>query len=96
MANSFPSDKELLILGLLRDEPAGMYGLELVAASNGALKRGTVYVTLTRMEDKGFIRSRLPKKAEHAGLPRPHYAIAAPGLRCLEAAQLMNMPMVRA
>jgi len=96
MPNSFPSDKELLILGLLRDEPAGMYGLELVAASNGTLKRGTVYVTLTRMEDKGFIKSRVPKKGDHAGLPRPHYTIAAPGLRCLDAAQMMSMRMVRA
>ncbi|MFI4869433.1 MAG: PadR family transcriptional regulator [Steroidobacterales bacterium] len=94
MAN-FPSNTELLILGLLRDRPGGMYGLELVEASGGALKRGTVYVTLSRMEDKGFIKSRLPKKSDHAGLPRPHYSIAAPGQRCLEAAQVMNMPMAR-
>ena len=30
-----------------------MYGLQLVAASRRRLKRGTVYVTLGRMEEKG-------------------------------------------
>jgi lipopolysaccharide export LptBFGC system permease protein LptF len=39
------SAKELLILELLVRDNA-MYGLELVAASRGQLKRGTVYVTL--------------------------------------------------
>jgi|NGEPerStandDraft_6_1074524.scaffolds.fasta_scaffold237543_2 DNA-binding PadR family transcriptional regulator len=92
----FPSNTELLILGLLRDQAGGMYGLELVGASGGALKRGTVYVTLMRMEDKGFIKSRVPKKAEHAGLPRPHYIIAALGQRCLEAAQLLTVRLVGA
>jgi DNA-binding PadR family transcriptional regulator len=31
-----------------------LYGLQLVAASRGRLKRGTVYVTLRRMEEKGY------------------------------------------
>ena len=34
------------------------YGLELVDAANGALKRGSVYVILARMEEKGFVESR--------------------------------------
>ena len=52
------SSKESLILSLLA---AGrpLYGLELVAASKGQLKRGTVYVTLGRMEDKGYVESEL-------------------------------------
>ena len=32
-----------------------MYGLELVTESEGALKRGTVYVTLGRLEEKGYV-----------------------------------------
>ena len=50
--------KEALILELLVQE-SELYGLQLVAASKGRLKRGTVYVTLGRMEEKGFITSRL-------------------------------------
>jgi DNA-binding PadR family transcriptional regulator len=33
------------------------YGLELVKASRGRLKRGSIYVTLGRMEEKGFVTS---------------------------------------
>jgi DNA-binding PadR family transcriptional regulator len=33
------------------------YGLEIVQASRGRLKRGSIYVTLGRMEEKGFVTS---------------------------------------
>lgn len=51
------SNTEAMILELLLDAARPMYGLELVKASRSRLKRGTVYVTLDRMEDKGFIES---------------------------------------
>lgn len=69
------------MLDLLCDQP-GLYGLQLVEASSGALKRGTVYVTLGRMEDKGYVLSRVDEDApEHGGLPaagtsRRHSAVA--------------------
>jgi len=44
------------VLDLL--ESGERYGLELVDASAGRLKRGSVYVTLGRMETKGFVASR--------------------------------------
>ncbi len=47
-----PSRTETLILDLLR-QGRERYGLELVEASGGRVKRGTVYVTLGRMEEKG-------------------------------------------
>ena len=78
-------DKERLILELLirGDE---LYGLELVAASKGRLKRGTVYVTLGRMEEKGFIMSRLEKApADEGGLPRRIYEPTAFGRRVMKA-----------
>ena len=50
------SAAEALILELL--EVRERYGLELVERSNGRLKRGSVYVTLARMEQKGFVTSR--------------------------------------
>jgi DNA-binding PadR family transcriptional regulator len=67
------SAKELLVLELLV-RARGLYGLELVAASRGELKRGTVYVTLGRMEEKGFITSRQEDAPPAAGgLPRRVY-----------------------
>jgi DNA-binding PadR family transcriptional regulator len=91
MGNPFAGSTELLILQLLRDEPEGMYGLEIVRSSGEKLKRGTVYVTLGRMEEKGFIRSRVDKTTAHAGLPRPKYTLTATGQRVLEAARVMGM-----
>ena len=39
-----------------------MFGLQLVEQSNGGLKRGTVYVTLGRMQDKGYVESRTEER----------------------------------
>ncbi len=89
MAHSHPrvltlSPKELLVLELLREQDS--YGLQLVAASNGRLKRGTVYVTLGRMEDKGYITSTLDAPPSGAGgLPRRIYAATALGRRMFAA-----------
>lgn len=61
-----------------------VYGLQLVAASKGRLKRGTVYVTLGRMEDKGYVTSRLDEPPPGAGgLPRRIYQATPLGLRML-------------
>ena len=78
------SATEHLILELLAGEE--MFGLQLVEQSKGALKRGTVYVTLGRMQDKGYIDSRTEKQAPGAiGLPRRLYKPTVYGLRVLAA-----------
>src|SRR3954464_13017392 len=78
------SRKESLILELLIDHGA-MYGLELVGQSKRQLKRGTVYVTLGRMEEKGYVSSRLEEAPEGAGgLPRRVYEATAFGRRVLD------------
>ena len=60
--------------------------LELVGASAGALKRGTVYVTLGRMQDKGYLASRLEDAPPAAGgLPRLIYTPTALGREALGA-----------
>jgi DNA-binding PadR family transcriptional regulator len=85
--------KESLILDLLaaRDE---MYGLELVATSVGRLKRGTVYVTLSRMEEKGYVESRQEsRKAGAIGLPRRLYRITPLGLRVHRAWGLLRQTL---
>jgi DNA-binding PadR family transcriptional regulator len=79
------SAKESLILELLveRDE---LYGLQLVAASRRKLKRGTVYVTLGRMEEKGYITSRLEDAPpDMGGMPRRLYQATPLGRRVLAA-----------
>ena len=79
------SPKESLILQLLIGGKE-MYGLELVAASRRRLKRGTVYVTLGRMEEKGYVTSSLEDApAEAGGLPRRVYRPTALGRRVLTA-----------
>ena len=77
--------KERLILELLLAK-GPTYGLDLVGQSGGALKRGTVYVTLSRMEAKGLVASE--QEAPHPGaigLPRRTYRITGLGERVLQA-----------
>ena len=67
------SGKEHVILELL-GRSRQMYGLELVTESGGALKRGTVYVTLGRMEEKGYVTSHAGEASPtQGGLPRRLY-----------------------
>lgn len=75
------SAKETLIMELLIRETE-LYGLQLVAASRRRLKRGTVYVTLGRMEEKGYISSRVENPpADAGGMPRRVYRATALGRR---------------
>jgi DNA-binding PadR family transcriptional regulator len=77
-------ESERLVLELLLDGPD--FGLNLVARSDGALKRGTVYVTLGRMERKGFITSEQePQPPGAIGLPRRIYRVTPLGTRALRA-----------
>jgi PadR family transcriptional regulator len=79
------SAKEAIVLDLLRHGPP-LYGLQLVALSDGRLKRGTVYVTLGRMEAKGYVAAA--EEAEPGTTEKPArrlYRPTALGLRVAEA-----------
>lgn len=56
---------EAVIAHLLREhDPDPLYGLEMVKLSSDSelkLKKGTIYVTLERMEKKGLIVSKMEK-----------------------------------
>lgn len=65
------SRTESQVMHLLRGRER--YGLELVDASGGELKRGSVYVILARMEEKGFVESRQEDREGASGLPRRLY-----------------------
>lgn len=79
------SEKEFLILGLLigRGE---MFGLGLVEASDGELKRGTVYVTLQRMVEKGLLESWEEERTiPEIGIARRMYRATGLGERIYKA-----------
>src|SRR5437867_3966630 len=78
------SRKEYEILHLLMTN-GQMYGLQMVEASEGFLKRGTIYVTLSRMEDKGYIESRSDNKTELHSVPRRLYRPTGFGARVFHA-----------
>ena len=81
--NEFPklSRKELIILGMLIGK-GEMFGLEMVKASEGELKRGTIYVTLQRMGDKGYTESREEARImPEIGIPRRKYSATGLGER---------------
>jgi PadR family transcriptional regulator PadR len=81
------SRTEGLILELLGG--GEKFGLQLVEDSSGQLKRGTVYVTLARMQEKGYLESRTESPSAGAiGLPRRLYRPTAFGRRVLEASTL--------
>jgi PadR family transcriptional regulator, regulatory protein PadR len=83
------SSTESFVLDLL--ESSEHYGLELVDASRGRLKRGSIYVTLGRMEAKGFVASRQEDRAPGAiGLPRRLYRPTAYGLKVRDAYRLLR------
>src|ERR1039458_7858704 len=86
------SAKEALILQLLIGSFHEMYGLELVGASEGKLARGTVYVTLSRMEDKGLVSSKQePTPPREGGLPRRMYEATGLGCRVYDAWQAAQL-----
>ena len=62
-----------------------MYGLELVDRSNGALKRGTIYVTLSRLEDKGYVTSEREEEKPGVATPRRLYKTTGEGARVFRA-----------
>ncbi|HEX8247298.1 MAG TPA: PadR family transcriptional regulator [Pyrinomonadaceae bacterium] len=87
MNNSFPklSQKEMLILEMLIGK-GEMFGLEMVEASEGSLKRGTIYVTLGRMGDKGYVDSREESRTmPEIGIPRRKYRATGLGEKVYQA-----------
>jgi PadR family transcriptional regulator, regulatory protein PadR len=83
------SPKEALILRQLVAK-GEMYGLELVGESGGELKRGTVYVTLGRMSDKGYVESRTIPQDDGSGMPKRLFQATGYGAKVLQAWELAS------
>jgi DNA-binding PadR family transcriptional regulator len=78
---------ELLILSLLLD--GEQFPLRLADRSGGSLKRGTVYVTLQRMQSKGYVESHVEPMVQGAtGRPRRWYRPSVYGRQVFAAWQL--------
>jgi PadR family transcriptional regulator PadR len=79
------SRKEAEVLRLLITN-GEMYGLEMVNNSP-ELKRGTIYVTLSRMEEKGYVSSRKEDVQPGDGPPRRCYVATGLGERAAHVHQ---------
>lgn len=86
-----PSDREAVILQILTTGGIeGRYGLEIRERYEAETKRkmplGSLYTTLNRMVDKGYLSSEYGESThERGGNRRRYFRIEGPGARALEA-----------
>ena len=88
--NKFPhlSDKEFIILEMLVNK-SELFGLEMAETSGGQLKKGTIYVTLQRMSEKGLVESRQEaRSAAEIGIARRKYTATPFGERVFRAQEI--------
>jgi DNA-binding PadR family transcriptional regulator len=93
-APSIPSlsAKEAEVLDSLGD--LEKFGLQIVDESGGNIARGTIYVTLGRMEEKGFVTSRPdPSSAGMPGIPRRLYRATPLGVAALRGRAAMALAL---
>ena len=100
MNNEFPklSRKEFKILELLIAK-GEMFGLEMVEASEGELKRGTIYVTFAKNGRQRLHRiPRRTRQIPEIGIPRRKYSATGLGERVyqtnLKAKEFFNSELV--
>lgn len=93
----WPTVAEMRIMKMLQDRRKGLYGLQIVEESGNAIKRGSVYVLLGRLEEKGFVKAEKPQiEPGYPGLPRPIYKLTGEGAQVLRAANSLGMTLVGA
>jgi DNA-binding PadR family transcriptional regulator len=77
--------KEREILTLLIRHDAEMYGLEMVARSERRISRGSIYVLLDRLEERGLVSSRVePRPPGMSGIARRLYRPTGYGRRVFQ------------
>jgi DNA-binding PadR family transcriptional regulator len=80
-------EKERDILELLVAAKKPLYGLEIVTRSDGLITRGSVYVLLGRMKERGLVESHIEPDAKVPGMPRQLYRVTGFGKRVLSLHQ---------
>ncbi len=80
------SRSEALILNILLTRAAETSGRDLLDLGRGQIKKGSVYVQLGRMEDKGLVASRREDTASAPTvIPRRFYLVTELGRQALAA-----------
>ena len=78
----------LAVLGLREDAYGGTVRDELERRADRRVSISTVYVTLLRLEEKGYARSRLGEPGEkRGGKAKRLYEVTPEGVAALEAAR---------
>lgn len=85
----------LLIVGILKDEAyAFKIADEFEAQTSRPVSIGAVHSTLSRIEDKGFLKSTMGEStAERGGRRKRIYTITAEGQRALEISRELKMSL---
>ena len=83
MTMNITKTEALVLQQLVSAAGSELYGLSMVKAADGALKMGSVYVILGRLQDKGFVESRREELAQDSdrSVPRRLYKITGAGRR---------------
>lgn len=81
---------------ILQNSPKGLYGLQVVADSEGAINRGSIYVLLGKLVMMGFVDLTKPAvDPDYPGKPRPIYRLNAEGRKVLRAAAELQLAPAR-
>lgn len=96
--NIVPNQREAVLMAILLH--GERYGREIRTLYEGRtgqrLPFGSLYVTLDRMEDKGFLRSRLGESdSVRGGNRRKYYKLTAAGVKSLNLVQEWTRAAVR-
>jgi PadR family transcriptional regulator PadR len=87
----------LLAIARLGDDAYGVtVRREIATRTRRDLSFGSVYTTLTRLEDKGLVASHVGEPTpERGGRRKKHYAISAAGRRALQRSMTAIRTMAR-
>jgi PadR family transcriptional regulator PadR len=88
MRNSFPNQRECILLSILL--PGERHSLEILDEFEKRTGRdfplGSLYVTLDRMTEKGFLKSRSGKSnPQRGGNRRKYFRVSPAGSKALNA-----------
>src|SRR4051812_12087330 len=83
-ATSLSATEYLIMAMLIGNGAKEMYGMQMIEKSAGKLKKGTIYVLLGRLEDKGYVKGRT-EAIQGSAIPRRLYRPTGHGMKVFEA-----------
>lgn len=83
-ATTLSATEYLIMQLLIGNGGREMYGLQMVEKAEGKLKKGTIYVLLGRLEEKGYVKART-EMMEGSAIPRRMYRPTGHGQKVFEA-----------